>query len=745
MFQTERAAFEWELEEYYSTFPTSMEALECELHEVSARQADWLPAQRKAFGYALIAARCPVKVFRHFPFYFEIDVGKARTDLGDGGVGGWLKREPFGRQLAADAVTWWEAPQRQGLCFAWPVLDDNHHCIGNDNVLAHGLNGLIHRAEQRLCTAVTTEERAFLESVIAGCRALITIAGRFADEAERLLVSEDDPAIRARLRRLADSARRSPAEPPASFYEALNTLLFMRETTQALEGNGNSILGHFDRILWPYYQRDLAEGRLTREEAKDLLSFLLALSDTRFGIHRRGDHVGTNTTVVIGGCDAQGEVVFNDLTRLILEIYAELRLVDPKLNARISLAHPREYFRLLAVLTAGGGNSLAIFNDDVIIPANVKMGKTPADCRLYVGGGCQENLLENTEVNSRATIYLNLAQVLLMGYFPEDYAYFTAREGITIAGYGDCATFDELYAAFLRNLRAINEAFIDQRNRTEREGWRYNPCPTHSATLSDCLDNARDMMEGGARYNFGSVALTGVGTLVDSLYAVREAVFRQGRLTPAQLKMLLAADFAGDEATRQYLARRLPKYGQEDAEIRAFSARVFADLAQVTAGKANTRGGVYEASLFSFRLFTNCGICTGATPDGRRAGEYLSPGMSPSPLGLGGECSVGQVLASLEPLDLTAYPVVAVLDLKLPSTTGGYRPEILVPVIHRFLTSGGSVLQMNCVDQATLLDAQRHPERHPDLVVRVSGYSAYFTTLAAETQEEIIQRTLVKT
>lgn len=739
----ERARMAGELEAYYAAFPTDMDALERELHDTSARHPEWLPSERKAYGYARIAARCPVTVFRHFPFYYEIDVGKARTNLGEGGVGGWLKREPDNARLTDDAIAWWDAPQQRGLCYGWPVLDDNHHCIGNDNVFAAGLNGFIRQAEARLATATTADERAFLEAAIAGNRALIAIATRFADAAERMLATEDDPDARANLQRIAAAARRCPAEPPATFYEALNTLLFMREVTQALEGNGSSVLGHLDRILWPYYQRDLAVGRLTRDDAKRLLAYLLALSDIRFGIHDFGNHYGTNTTVVIGGCDAQGAPVFNDLTRMICEVYAEERFIDPKLNARLSAAHPPEYFLLLAELTAGGCNNLALFNDDVVIPANAKMGKALADCRLYVGGGCQENLLENTEINSRATIYLNLGQVLLMGFFPEDYAYFTDRDGLAITRY-DQTSFDDFYAVFLGNLRAVHDAFVDQRNRTEREGWRYNPCPTHSSTISDCLANARDMMAGGARYNFGSVALIGAGTIVDALYAVREAVFRQGRFTLARLRGMLAADFTGDEAACRDL-RRLPKYGQEDDDIRAFSARVFADLACVTSGKANTRGGVYEASLFSFRTFTSAGMGTGATPDGRRAGDYLSPGMGPSLLALGRESSIGQVLGALEPLDLTDYPVVAVLDVKLPAARGGIPAPLLVPVFRRFLDAGGSVLQINLVDPAVLRAAQHEPEQHGDLVMRVSGYSACFVTLPELVQDEIIERTEIGT
>ena len=456
------------------------------------------------------------------------------------------------------------------------------------------------------------------------------------------------------------------------------------------------------------------------------------------------DHVGTNTTVVIGGCDAQGNLVFNDLTRLIVECYADLRLVDPKLNARISSRHPREYFELLAGLTAKGSKALAVFNDDVIIRANVKSGKAPEDCRLYVGGGCQENLLENCEVNSRATIYLNLAQVLLMGFFPEKWSFFTKREGIDLDVYEGRGTFEEIYAAFLGNLKAVVDAHVAQRNRTEGEGWRFNPCPLHSSTLGDCLQKGLDMMEGGARYNPGSVALAGIGTLIDSLYAIRELVYERKQLSLSRLRELLASDFEGQEALRQRLIHRIPKFGQEGGSIRAFSARIFADLARVSSGKANTRGGRYEASLFAFRSFTDMGRCTGATPDGRKAGEHLSPGMSPSTLALGQRCSIGQVLGALEPLDLSLYPVVAVLDVKLPAAPSGYGPETLVPVIRRFLDSGGSVLQMNCVDPAMLVEAKAHPERHPDLVVRVSGYSAYFSTLPEAVQDEIIHRILLE-
>ena len=739
-FLEERSAFEGELDAHYATYPGNVAHIEREIRDISARHPEWLPYTRKAAGYDLIANKCAVKVFRHFPFYFEVDVGKPRTDLGAGGVGAWMKREPFGRELAASGSAWWKPCYENGLSLGWAVLDDNHHGLGYDNVFRYGLSGLIKRAEARLKKAGNEKERAFLEAPIAGNRALITLAGRFADEAERLLAGEQDPEIRRRLRRIADTARRVPAQPPETFYEALNTILFMKEVTQSFEGNGISVYGHLDRILFPYYQNDLAKGRITREEAKDLVCFFLAFSDARFGMKRMRNHVGTNGTIGIGGCDAQGTPVFNDITRMIIEAHLEARFVDPKLNARVSPRHPREYFDLLARLIVSGSNNLAIFNDDVVIEANVKMGKALQDCRLYVGGGCQENLLENTEVNSRATMYLNLAQVLLAGFFPERCSFFAEREGIQFATYEGCWAFEEVYDAFLRNLKAVVDAHIAQRNRTEAEGWRYNPCPLHSSTLGDCIEKALDMMEGGARYSFGSVSLTGIGTLVDALYAIRRVVYEPKQVSLSRLKEMLAADFQGEEAFRQYLIHRVPKFGQDDEAIRAFSAKVFADVARVSSGKPNTRGGRYEASLFSFRSFVDLGRKTGATPDGRKAGEYLSQGMSPSTLALGRECTLGQVLRALEPLDLTLYPVVAVLDVKLPVARGCWS-QFVVPVIRRFVESGGSVLQINVADRAVLLEAKKHPERHPDLVVRISGFSAYFNTLAETVQDEIIART----
>ncbi|HOF61773.1 MAG TPA: pyruvate formate lyase family protein [Candidatus Latescibacteria bacterium] len=743
-FREERAAFEHEFEAYYSTLPNDVTDIRRRLDLESAANPEWTPYRLKTLLYETIARECPVKVFRHFPFFYEIGVGKPRTDLGAGGIGAWLKEQPFGRELAAAGNAFWRPYSECGLSHGWAVLDDNHHSLGYDNVFSAGLSGLVAEAKARLAHRCSAEEQAFLEAMIAGLSAQMHLATRFADEARRMLSVERDSAVKVRLAQIAAAANRVPAHPPTTFFEALATILFMRETTQALEGNGISVYGHLDRILFPFYERDIAEGRLTPDEARGLLAFFLARCDAAFGMREARNHVGTNTTVVIGGCDADGVPVFNEVTRMIFDVYREYALVDPKLNARVSSGHPEEFFRLLAEFSSTGSNVLSIFNDDVIIRANAKMGKAVRDCRLYVGGGCQENVLENTEINSRATMYMSLPGVLLMGFFPERWDELARRDGFVVVPLHTARTFEEFYAAFLRNLRSVIGAHVAARNRTEAEGARYNPCPLHSATISDCIERARDMMAGGARYSFGSVSLAGIGTLIDSLYAVKVVVFDQERLSLTRLRDILAADFEGEEALRQYIVNRIPKFGHGDPGMREFSTRVFADVARACSGYQNTRGGTYEASLFSFRSFVDFGRRGGATPDGRHAGEHLSPGMSPSQLALGRECNVTQVLRALEPVDMTDYPVVAVLDVKMPLLPEQANPSVLESVVRCFVDYGGSVLQINVVDPSALADAREHPERHPDLVVRVSGYSAYFRTLSPDIQQEVVTRALAR-
>jgi len=740
-FLQERDAFERELDEFYATYPTDISAANRHMDETSERHPEWSPYRRKGMIYETAAEQCDVHLFRHCPFYFELEAGRGRTRWGFEGVGAWMKNTSFGTRYNEDGHAWkqpWDAFVRFN---GRTDTDLDHHCAGYDNVLRLGLNGLIVRVEARLERETDDRQCSFLESAVIGLRALIAVANRFADRAEEMLEAESDELVRHRFERIATAARRTPAEPPRTFFEALNTLVFIREILGSIEGIGISTFGHMDRMLGPYYEADLEAGRIDRDEAKSLLGAFLAFTDVKF--ESRRSYNETSTTVFIGGCEADGTPVFNDVTCTIVEVFEELGLINPKFQARISPAHPEAYFDLISDYIAAGTNVMAVYNDPVVIEANVKTGKRVEDARLYVGGGCQENILQNTEISSRATMFFSLPAVLDMGLFPERWSGFTDAEGLQLTPQGNCETFDEFYRAFIDNLRTVVDRLVANRNRYEADGWRYNPCPLLSSTISDCIENARDMTEGGCRYSTGSVDMAGIGTLIDSLYAVCQVVFERGDVPLRQLLGMVAGDFEDEEPFRQYLLNRVSKFGRDEEEIRAFAARVFADVAAVSSGQENSRGGRYVASLFAHRSSVGLGEALGATPDGRRAGAYLSQSMGPSLEALGSSSEIGGILSALEPLDLSDYPVVAVLDLKLPalSRQGG---AVIKPVLKRFLDSGGSVLQLNVVDTETLREAREHPERHPDLAVRVSGFSVYFNTLTPRVKDEIIARTEVQ-
>lgn len=742
MFLSIRDTFDQELEQYYSQPMIDREPWYAELNRRRDDNPDWAPYRHKAMIYELAVEVCDVHVFRHCPFYFAIDAGLWRSGW-EGGIGSWMTKHTEYGQWYEEQGWGWQQHWSSVVGFNGKRDSDlDHHSVGYDNILSFGLHGLIRRAEERLAQSTDEKSCAFLHSVILGLDSLKRCAQRFAEKAEYLLQHETDPAVRSTLQRVADTARRCPTEPPQTFYEALNTIIFTREIIMPLEGARPSTYGHLDRMLGPYLQRDIQAGTITHEEARDLMYAFLAITDTKYECRRK--QTEPSTTVVIGGCDATGTPVCNEVTHLILDAYQQLQLVNPKFLIRVSKDHPEEFFHHIGEYIAAGTNNCALYNDEVMINASIKAGKAPEDARLYVGGGCQENVLQNCEISSRATMFFNTLAVLEMGLFPEAWDEFTKREQLDLTPLEQCETFEAFYDGFMRNLRQVTGTLVSNRNRLEAESWRYNPMPLLSATLDDCIDNARDMTEGGCRYSTGSVDLCGVGTLVDSLWSIRRVVYERGDVPMHQLKRMLENNFQSEEAFRRYLLTGMEKYGRDnDPTFRDFVAKAFADIAAHSSGFPNSRGGTYLASMFAHRMNVLHGPHTGATPDGRKRGHILSKGMGPSQEALGPKAHLGELFLSLEDIDMTNYPVVSMLDLKIPPADGAKGALVVKSVLKRFLQAGGSGLQFNVVRPEVLLEARENPASHPDLVVRVSGFSAYFAHLGDHVKNEIIERALM--
>jgi len=711
-----------EFDAYYSNYDPYTKpllAMQEEIYEAYKEEPFW---QLKARMIRLFCEKSPIHLFRECPFFFEISSGRARATWGglqsDNGMflhnkNAHLWLNPYSDELAKD--------KEQGFLHAWnnPVGVD-HFCVGYDTILKEGFEGIIRRANDALSQTQEENEKNFLLAAIDSCQSLIHLAGRFAQEAKRLAKNATNEAEKLHYDKIANAASRVPAKPARTFYEAFCTIMFSRECIGSVEGLGISTFGQIDRMLEPYYQADLDSGIITPEDAKLLFHSLLIYTDVRFEVKKIFNE--TSTTIIIGGCDKDGNIVYNDLTRFILQAVLEGRYVNTKINCRISSKHPKEYFEKIAEILTSNISILVMQNDDVMIPARVKQGQALEDARLYVSGGCHEVVLANTEVCARADTWINLPRILLATL--ENHFY---------------DNWEDFYQGFLDHVKTYIERIVSIKNKYEQYWCKYSPLPLCSATITGCIENRKDLTEGGSKYATTSLSMLGTATMIDSLYAVKNLVWDTEKLSYREFCDILASDFDGQESLRQYIIKKLPKYGTNNSIINTFAAKVLNDLSGFS-GQKNGRGGYYMPAFYPHDVFRPLGYITGATPDGRKKGFPLSRGCSPSefievksPL---------DIISSLEDIDFTNYADSFCTEITLPKMNKEVGINVLTAMITTFLEKGGSTLQINLLDTDMLREAQKNPDQHNDITVRVCGYSAVFVYLNTDQQEEIIERAI---
>ena len=721
----QRAAEEFDA--YYSTYDPCTDELLAAFERIYDERGALSSYELKARNIAYLCDHAPVHVFEHSPFFFEFSSGRARHTWGglQSHVGSFLHEktaskwlDPYARELEKD--------REDGHLHAWnnPVSFD-HYALGYDKILSVGFESMIIQAEDALGRAEDEEQRAFLRGSIASVRALMRLAARFAEEARRLAACSDADETRAHYLRVAEAAERVPAKNARTFYEALASIVFCREAIGSLEGIGVSIFGHLDRLLEPYYDADIAAGVMTHEDAKALLHMLLTYTDTRFEVKR--GFFETSTTIEIGGCRLDGTPCYNGVTRALLEAVLEGRYVNTKINCRVSSAHPKAYFDEIAAVQAARIPVLVMQNDDAIIAARVKCGQALEDARTYVGGGCHEITLQNTEVCPRADTWINLPRLLL--------------DAMETSG---AETFDAFYADVLETIRRYILRIIAAKNKYERLWHEYDPLPLLSATMTGCLESARDATAGGTKYASTAISLLAPATLIDSLNTIKTLVYDRHETTLRALLALCQTDFEGREAERRFIVQRIPKYGAGSDEVDAFGARVLKDIAALYRDEhgalyKNGRGGDYLPAFYAHDIFRPLGRKTIATPDGRRAHAPLSRGCSPSEFI---ESTPTDILRAVKAIDFTDYADSFCAEITLPQLPADRAQPLITALIESFIAAGGSSLQFNLIDRDLLVEAQKAPDEHRDVCVRVCGYSAVFVTLCDEIQDEIVSRAI---
>ena len=578
------------------------------------------------------------------------------------------------------------------------------------SVIRKGLLACREEAGKRLARAQSEgdpEGIDFLESAIAEIDAVRDLASRYREEAEKEGLSE-----------IARVLSRVPDYPAGSFYEALQFFRILHYALWA-EGEYHNTAGRFDLWAWPYLEKDPASGALTEDAAAALLEdFFLSFnwdSDLYTGV-QLGDN---GQSMMLGGVDSLGKDVYNPLSKMCLETSYALKLIDPKINLRVSRDTPFERYLEATRLTKAGLGFPQYSNDDVVIPALEKLGYEKEDARNYTVAACWEFILPGVG-----------AEIVNIGAL-------SYPKAIQKAVYRDLAKAPD-YESFLK---CVENAVREEAEEIV-EGVKnlyIVPAPFYSLLMDGCVERARDVSLGNKYNNFG-VHGTGLSTAADSLYAIRTLIFEEGSLTPAELIDAMEKDFGGYDALLHRVRYELPKLGDGEPGPREAAEVLMNAFAGALQGKKNERGGVFRPGTGSAMFYLRHAEGLDASPDGRRRGEPFGTNFSPSlyAKSAGPFSVIGDFTALPAEKTINGGPLTMEFHSSVFRTDEGI--DRVARLVKLFVDKGGHQLQLNSVNRERLLEAQEHPELHKNLIVRIWGWSAYFVELDKAYQDHLIAR-----
>lgn len=591
-----------------------------------------------------------------------------------------------------------------------------------------------------------TEKQQELQAMSISCDAAIVFAERHAELAEKMAEEEADPKRKEELKKIAEVCHWVPAHAPRTMWEAIQMYWFVHlGTVTELNGWDSMNPGHIDQHLYPFYEKQLKEGTITREEAKELLCCLWI----KFNNQPAPPKVGVTalesgtyndfTNINIGGIDRNGRDASNELSYIILEIQEELHELQPGLSIHISHCTPDKFLLAGCRVIRQGRGYPSVFNPDTYVMELIRQGKSIEDAREGGCSGCIEVGAFGKEAYL-LTGYLNTPKILEItlnnGIDPN-----TGKKlGLETGDPRSFKSYAELYDAYHKQLLYFINMKMTVNNYIERMFALYAPATFLSLFIDDCISNGRDYYNGGARYNTTYIQCTGLGTSTDSLATIKKHVFEDKKYTMDELLEAVASNFDGKEKMRQYIMNHTPFFGNDDEYADTIAVKLYDDLVEAIDGKPNTRGGRTCLNMLSTTCHNYFGSVCGATPNGRLAKFAISDGTSPAH----GADTNGptSVIKSLGKLDQTKSGGTLLNVRFVPSLLKREEDlKKLASLIRSYFSMGGHHIQFNIVDTDTLYDAQKRPDDYKDLLVRVAGYSDYFNDMTEQLQNEIIART----
>ncbi len=663
----------------------------------------------------------------------------------------WKERSMRTRLLGAMTDEWKEA-YAAGIFTEFMEQRGPGHTVGSNKIYEKGF--LDYQADIDAALAAldymndpTASQRAEeLRAMRIACDAIMVMGSRYAELADEMARQTADPARRKELEQIAENCRVVPAHKPRTFWQAIQMYWFVHlcVTTELNPWDAYSP-GRFDQHLNPFYKADTEAGILDDAHALELLECLWVKFNDQPAPPKVGvtlKESGTYTdfaNINTGGITPDGEDGVNPVSYLILDCMDEMKLLQPSSNVQISRKTPRRFLKRACEISRKGWGQPAFYNTESIISELMNAGKSLADARKGGTSGCVETGAFGNEAYI-LTGYFNIPKMLELalhdGVDPRTGKQLGPHTG-TLA---ELDSYDKLYAAFTAQMKHFIDIKVRGSNVIESLYARYMPVPFLSVITNDCIARGRDYNAGGARYNTSYIQGVGIGTITDSLAAIKKYVYERGDVTLERLVNALEHDFEGEDWLLALLKTRAPKYGNDDDYADSIMSRVFHDYLGMISGRPNMRGGMYRVNMLPTTCHVYFGEVMQATPNGRRAGKPLSEGISPTQ---GSDsCGPTAVIRSAAKMDHLMTGGTLLNQKFTPSVVKGEEGlDHMADLIRAYFDLDGHHIQFNVIDRETLLAAQRNPDDYKDLIVRVAGYSDHFRNLSRALQDEIIART----
>lgn len=626
------------------------------------------------------------------------------------------------------------------------------HTALDGKVYRYGLSDLKDRIQKHIESLdfmndpEATDKQEELQAMAISCDAAILFANRHADLADEMSMTEKDPKRAAELRRIAEVCRWVPAHAPRDFREAIQMYWFVHlGTITELNGWDAMNPGHFDQHLAPFYEKGIADGTLTRDQAKELMScFFIKVNNhtapPKVGITAKESGTYNDfTNLNIGGVKSDGSDGVSEVSYIMLETIEELHILQPGSAIHISACTPERFLRAGCKVIRQGHGYPSVFNPDVYIQELMRQGKSLTDAREGGCSGCIEVGAFGKEAYV-LTGYLNVPKILEVTLHNGIDPVSGRKVGLETGEADSFQTFEDLYAAFLKQIHYFVDMKVRVSNYIDRMFAKYAPATFLSLFIDDCIAKGKDYYNCGPRYNTTYIQCTGLGTITDSLCSLKKHVFEDKRYTMNEMLQAMNDNFVGHEVMRQYILNHTPFFGNDDDKADSVAVRVFNDLYDAIEGKPNTKGECFHLNMLSTTCHVYFGKVMGATPNGRLAGRAISDGTSPSH----GADTHGPsaVIKSLGKLDQVKSGGTLLNQRFMPSLLKREEDVAkLASLIRTYFALGGHHIQFNIVDTETLYAAQKCPEDYRDLLVRVAGYSDYFNDMNADLQADVIART----